>query len=689
MIINRENRLGRSVSAARDRAFVGRTAEQQVFRSALAGDRHTASVLFLHGPGGIGKSALLRRFASEARAAGRTVVEVSGRTVSPEPAGMERSVAAVVNEPGAVLLFDTFERFQGIEGWLCGELGRLPGESVVVIAGRSAPGPCWSAAEVWSRRLQVLPLRELPRDEAAALLRLRGVDVPAHDAVLAFTGGNPLALALAAAVVTKAEEKEEAGQLPLSPGWPPGPGVIAALLAQLVGDPPSPAHRSALEVCARAHLTSEELMRAVLGESADDLFDWLRAQPYVESTAAGLYPHDVVRDALESDLRWRDPEGSAELHHLMHRHLLRRVREVPAAQMLHAVGALQYLYRTDGYMTDFHRWYAESLVVDQPCTPADEERVVELVGASEGAESAEIARYWLAHRPECFRVQRSLQSNRVVGCSAWLRLTGEDGDGVDPVASAAWAHVRAHGALRPGEHIALARFHVYPPSYQRPSSVMDLVLWRMLGEIIRADRLGWSFIVMRDDGFWDDHLLHCDMAPGDVAPLVDGHPYRLFSHDWRTQPVTSWLTDKSEQMLTGSGGGTSASPGESPPSGGVRLFSRSEFDAAVRGALSALRTTDGLSADPLQRSRIVRETGRGLHEVLLDSIDGLANGRNGEKYRRAARAEYTGAAPTQEAAARRLGLPYSTYRRHLKTAVDRICDSLWSQELGGAPTGSP
>ena len=40
------------------------------------------------------------------------------------------------------------------------------------------------------------------------------------------------------------------------------------------------------------------------------------------------------------------------------------------------------------------------------------------------------------------------------------------------------------------------------------------------------------------------------------------------------------------------------------------------------------------------------------------------------------------AAPTQEAAAEVLGLPFSTYRRHLATALDELVELLWAVEIG-------
>jgi|1185.fasta_scaffold1612173_1 hypothetical protein len=52
-----EGRLAGRLRAARQRGFVGRKEELAAFDEALGGD---GGVLFVHGPGGIGKSALLR-----------------------------------------------------------------------------------------------------------------------------------------------------------------------------------------------------------------------------------------------------------------------------------------------------------------------------------------------------------------------------------------------------------------------------------------------------------------------------------------------------------------------------------------------------------------------------------------------------------------------------------------------------
>ena len=45
---------------------------------------------------------------------------------------------------------------------------------------------------------------------------------------------------------------------------------------------------------------------------------------------------------------------------------------------------------------------------------------------------------------------------------------------------------------------------------------------------------------------------------------------------------------------------------------------------------------------------------------------------------------YIEPAPTQEAAAEHLDLPFSTYRRHLKSGVTRVAGILWQWEIQGA-----
>jgi hypothetical protein len=638
------------LTAARNRAFVGRAAELEQFRAALAGEY---AVLYLHGPGGIGKSMLLRRFAVEARSAGRPVIEVDGRMVDPTPAEFQQLLAGALTEPGSVVLVDTFfEHCDTLETWLWDQyLPRLPVGTVVVIAGREPPATRWVADPGWAGLSRVVAVRELARAEAGAFLHARGVPADAHDVVLRFTGGYPLALALAAAVTANDQTAYE--------DWVPSRCIVETLLAQLIGDVPSPSHRRALEVCAHAMVTTEDLLRATHGDDAAEMFSWLRALPFVDTSGFGLYPHDVVRESLERDLRWRDPQGYQDMHQRLHDRLVEKIRSVGEDTVQCAVGALLYLYRAEPEVANFITWSAVGAVCEAPAQPRDFPKVLELVEAAEGPESARWARYWLERQPEAFRTYRMEADAEPVAFSAWIELTGPP-DGDDPVVAAAWRHVQTAGPLRDGERVAIARFAVHPSMYQQTSPVMDMMSWRALGEIFRCDRLAWSFIVLRDSADWGEHLRHLthDQLPAAVG--VGEWKYALYTHDWRVRSARQWL------------------PGGSEVDGHV-VLARDEFDAAVRDALRALRSRVVPDSNPLNRTRLV--DGTALRDVLTEAVEALRAEPGGERFHRVMVATFLNGAGTQEAAAQRLRLPFSTYRRHLGNAIERVCELLWQREL--------
>jgi hypothetical protein len=59
----------------------------------------------------------------------------------------------------------------------------------------------------------------------------------------------------------------------------------------------------------------EALLGAMLAmPEVHELFDWLRGLSFIESRAEGLIPHDLAREALAADVRWRNPDWYAELH---------------------------------------------------------------------------------------------------------------------------------------------------------------------------------------------------------------------------------------------------------------------------------------------------------------------------------------------------------------------------------------
>ena len=72
-----------------------------------------------------------------------------------------------------------------------------------------------------------------------------------------------------------------------------------------------------------------------------------------------------------------------------------------------------------------------------------------------------------------------------------------------------------------------------------------------------------------------------------------------------------------------------------------------------------------------------------LQAVLREAAMTLARHPRDDKLLRAVDRTYLRPATTQEAAAATLGLPFSTYRRHLTQGMTRIVSVLWDQEVYG------
>src|SRR5690242_2567992 len=144
-------RLGDIVDDVRRREFVGRRAVVRCFDDALAG-RSSRRVLFVHGPGGVGKTTLLLHLRSRARRAGRPAVYLDGRDIEPSPDGLLQAVqtAGTAGSGTPVLLIDAYEELTPIDGWVRRDLlPALPADGVLVLAGRDPPAPAWRSDPGW------------------------------------------------------------------------------------------------------------------------------------------------------------------------------------------------------------------------------------------------------------------------------------------------------------------------------------------------------------------------------------------------------------------------------------------------------------------------------------------------------------------------------------------------------------
>jgi TolB-like protein/Flp pilus assembly protein TadD len=116
------------------------------------------------------------------------------------------------------------------------------------------------------------------------------------------------------------------------------------------------------------------------------------------------------------------------------------------------------------------------------------------------------------------------------------------------------------------------------------------------------------------------------------------------------------------------------------------VLAHAEFESAVKDALRNFTRTDLLAGNALLQSRILagREAGiatpQALRTLLAQTAETLfANDRDQRLYR-VLDLTYFHPATKQEAAADRLGMPFSTYRRHLTAGVERLTEWMWQRE---------
>ena len=243
----------------------------------------------------------------------------------------------------------------------------------------------------------------------------------------------------------------------------------------------------------------------------------------------------------------------------------------------------------------------------------------------------------------------------------------------DPVVRAALDHVAQHGPTRPGERVNVARFFGGRSEHQRDlyavliGPVSSLVEW-----VTRP--LAWTFVIVVDTEYWGpifDYLGFGRLIEAEVG----GQLHVGYGVDWRRLPVESWLDLMNEREQSGGTGPPPASLLRPPP------LDRVSFAAAVRAALPDLHRPDRLATNLLTSSSLADGPGT-LRSTIEAAIDWLKDEPKGETLSAVLRRTFVRAAPTQEAAAEVLGLPFSTYRRHLAKAIEQLTDLLWAVEIG-------
>ena len=681
----------------RYRHFVGRTAELAVMQNALASETLPFQTLYVYGPGGIGKTALLHQLTEQCLQKGVAATSLDARHVEPAPQAFVRAVLESMGLPGdeasvetlaghgdrRVIFIDTYESLGALDTWIRDVLlPQLPDTLTVVLAGRTAPSVEWRGDPGWQTLIRPIALRNLTPEESRTFLASR--EIPSADvpAILDFTHGHPLALSLVADTFA------------LRPGMhfepQAAPEVVHALVEQFVEQVPGPAHRAAVEACALVRAMTESLLGAMLRiPDPHDLFRWLRELSFIDSGPLGLFPHDLAREALAADVRWRNPEWYGELHDRAREFYKQRMQQTRDEEQRRVLIDYVYLHRLNPVIRAAVDWHDPGGIFQDALRGEDEAEIVAIVRRHEGTPAADAAAHWL-HHPAATTVVFRGSRQEPVGFLLSIALEGlSDADvAPDPVTRAVREYLRARAPLRPGERAVLFRFWMSAERHQEFAPVQSRIFTNVFQSFFNTPRLAVSFFPAGESELLEVLMGYAEFVPPpELGFEQEGRRYVTFVHDWRVMPLGEWLDILGQKEV----GMTPPAP---TPTEELLVLSEDGFADAVRSALAALRARrpGALRTHPLLRSRLVRDrvgasTGQSAREeelrsLVQEAVEALRSLPKGDRLYAVMHRTFLSPAPSQEKAAELVDLPFSTYRRYLTIGIQRVTESLWRREIG-------
>lgn len=204
---------------------------------------------------------------------------------------------------------------------------------------------------------------------------------------------------------------------------------------------------------------------------------------------------------------------------------------------------------------------------------------------------------------------------------------------------------------------------------------------------VGTPRLSWSLVATDDLDRWEPFFTHIRQQHAPRAGFsVGGRAYAVFVHDWRAEPPLTWLREMAERELATTAWDDHEEADIQRP---IVVLSQPEFEGAVRQALRDYARPDRLANNALLSSRLVADrtedqsSTERLRQLVRLSAEELNSHPRDQRLYRALYRTFLNPAATQEQAAELLGLPFSTYRAHLRAGTKRVTELLWQRELYG------
>ena len=628
---------------------MGRDGELAVLERLFADDA-PYSVVHVHGPGGIGKSALLRQAAAEGERRGWTPHWVEGRDLPPTPEALHAALEPALAGERPLVLLDTFERMSATSLYLREVLlPGLPAQGAVIIAGRTPPDAGWFSSG-WETVTTELALGGLTEEDALALVAALGVSGDEAAARIVRWGhGSPLALRLGAdAQVAGAEEDavEPTAQKE----------VVASLIRRVVAAELDGAHPRALATATIARVVTPELLGAAMAGEGDpaDAYEWLRSRSFVEPLGRGLTLHEVVRRAMLVDLTLKDPSLEHELRRRIADHLHARAVAGDSLLMIDLAHLVEDPVVRWGFSWEGSAWFRVDTM-----GPGDAVTINQLM-AQRGVPSwLDMTRRILEEAPEVPIVVRGVDG-QIHGHALSVTPAGAPAAADEDGLLGPWlAHARAQEDRR------AVLFRESIDHIQEPEPVVQAMI---------------GLAVMLRSGLSNIRYAYMPIPPGAKRALrfaerLGARREPSLDACYGTAPIECWILDYGPGGLIGMQRDVVYRElGLTPPSDPSESARGGPVDAeAVRAALRDFHKPVELARSPLASGTTPVERAESVHARLHVAIDqAFGDSADEQLLRSVLERGYIAQETSLESAALELHLSRATFFRRLKRAVDRV-----------------
>jgi AAA ATPase-like protein len=616
-------------------SFIGRERELADAEAAIAPDARSR-VLYVHGPGGVGKSALLRELARRTQRSGAHVVLADCRALAADPDATGEVLASASGRRPLVVLDEADALGPGLLAMRERIFALLPSGGRIVLAGRAAPDHSWGAG--FDDLVADLPLGPLTDATARALLVSRGVAEDARlDDILSWAGGLPLALTVAARSVASGRDGS-----PLDVG-----DNLIRLLADRELDGIDPA---ILDVAALCWAVDARLLAAVLsGQATRGAIEQLRSLSVAERIGHRVALHPLLAEAIRARLHADAPDRYLTLRRRIADHLTTRAMDGDAHALHELTNLIENPVVRQGAGLDPSHTHIAS-----PFRPGD---AVEALADSTIASSAwwQLVEPWLSDAPRHVTVVHRLDTS-LAGIVVCVPATLIGDEPRDPELTLIARYLAVHG-LDPERTLVAVAPHSPTPT-QRTESI-ELIRVANAVMIARTGIVNprWLFAPLwAGDGLPDNFFRSFGYAP------VPSLARRIGDRD-----VEWWLADFGPGGLIGR-----AAAMVGLETGGVSTMSTRD-GAELLSALRGFRDDRAISA----RSHADTRSGEEVDDIRRDlrlRLDALL-GAGGEADRAALgllALAYLEPGIGERAILERLHVGRTTYYRMLRAAKERL-----------------